>query len=268
VTPPLEYIAAAAKAGFDGVGIRMFENPYRKYEAPTGNAPLLRDMKRALADTGVEFLDALSFYLQPDVDMNRFPAAFEASAELGAKYVLVIGDDRDWNRMRDNFGTVCGWAAKLGLKVSVEMVCMRQLHSLHLGLRIIRETGAQNATIVIDPVSFGRVGGNPADLKATDPKYFPYAQIDDGPYDPDEYKTTPPGELGWSEHCVLGEGNAPVRAILDALPPGIPLSVEIPVRSSAKMRGGNGVEMEPEAWAKHLVKTTRAYLADYYKSKQ
>ena len=59
--PPLEYLEAAAAAGYDGVGLRLARSPLFPFHPVVGNAVLIREMKRALASSGLAVLDILSF---------------------------------------------------------------------------------------------------------------------------------------------------------------------------------------------------------------
>ena len=62
-SPPLEYVEAAARAGYDGIGIRLFRSPGITYafHPVAGNATLMRDVKSAIAASGMAVYD-----LQPD----------------------------------------------------------------------------------------------------------------------------------------------------------------------------------------------------------
>ena len=55
--PALEYIDALVKAGYDGIGLRMYASPGVNYESVTqpiaGNPPLMRDIKSALDSSRV-----------------------------------------------------------------------------------------------------------------------------------------------------------------------------------------------------------------------
>ena len=75
----------------------------------------MRDVRTAIAAAGLEVVDILSFYLQPEMDLDSMMGPLEFGAEIGATYALVIGDDPDWPRMCDNFGRFCDAAARLGL---------------------------------------------------------------------------------------------------------------------------------------------------------
>lgn len=111
--PPLEYIDAASSAGYDSIGIRLFRSPGITYafHPVAGNPSLMRQVKSAIASAGLQVLDVLSFYLQPEMDLDRMLPALALGADIGATYALVIGDDPAWARMGDNFGRFCGAAA-------------------------------------------------------------------------------------------------------------------------------------------------------------
>ena len=64
-TPPLDYIAAATVAGYDGMALRVHPSPGLPFHPILGNAPLIRDIKRALADAP-PVREIGSFYLQPE----------------------------------------------------------------------------------------------------------------------------------------------------------------------------------------------------------
>jgi sugar phosphate isomerase/epimerase len=252
---PLDYIQAAAAAKFDGVGLRLNQSPGLPFHPVVGDAPLIRAMRQALDDTGLEVLDILSFYIQPDMDLEEYSAALELGASLGARYAVTIGDDSDWNRMRDNFGHFCNEAARFGLTAAIECAVMRPLHSLKLATRMIAECGHANAVICLDPLNHVRAGGTAADLKALDPKLFPYTQFTDGVMDPGEPYLDKLGTsaVGPNQRRLPGEGNVPLRELLAALPPGLPLSVEAPLEKN--------VGKSPRDWAKLVAETSRRFLA-------
>ena len=136
-SPPLEYIDAAVRAGYDGIGIRLFRSPGITYafHPVAGDLPLMRDVKSAIASAGLEVFDVLSFYLQPAMALDSMLPSLAFGAEIGAKYALVIGDDPDWAHMCDNFGRFCDAAARLGLTAALEApVNSRTVNTLQLCL--------------------------------------------------------------------------------------------------------------------------------------
>jgi sugar phosphate isomerase/epimerase len=238
---PLEFLAAAAEAGYDGVGLRLYRSPNLPFHPVVGNAALVRDIRRALTDAGLAVLDVFTFYLQPTTVVADCAAALELGATLGAQYAVVQGDDPEWSRLADNFAAFSDVAARVGLGVAVEFMPARPLATLDLALALKRETARPNVAILVDPLHLARSGGAPSDLAGLDPELFPYAQFSDG-------------IPATAERRMPGAGALPLGALLDALPAGLPLSIEVPDTK----RG----DIPPRDWAKMALTATRDFLAE------
>ena len=250
---PLEYIDAAARAGYDGIGLRVFRSPGITYafHPIAGDKKLMSDVKSALGSSGLKVYDILSFYMQPEVDFEAMRAPLQFGAEIGAQYALVIGDDPEWPRMVDNFATFCDLAGGYGLTAAIESpVTQRVVNTLQKAVDLVQQSGRPNAVLCLDPFHFFRVGHTPDMLKGYDPRLFPYTQIDDG-----RDNVQAPGG-----RCAPGGGMVPLAEILDILPQGLPLSLEW---SAGRDSGYSAAE-----WAKIALETTRKYLEGYYAAKK
>jgi sugar phosphate isomerase/epimerase len=252
-TPPLDFIDCADAAGFDGIGLRLNPSPGLPFHPVAGDAALVRAIRTRLAGRGWRVHDILSFYLEPATEVARFAPALELGAELGARYALTIGDDPDWSRLRDNLGRLCELAAPLGISPSVEFVPRRQLRNLGQTLRLFAETGHANVALCVDPLHVVRSGATADDLRRLDPGLVPYTQLCDGVMEAGEPDPDGLGRTAPEQRRMPGEGVLPLRAILAALPPGIPISVEVP------HVGGAG--LAPADWAKAVAEKTRRFLA-------
>ena len=241
-TPPLEFIQAAVSAGFEGLGLRLHKSPaYPNWVDWLGDAALKREVKAALADSGQEMVESLSYYLLPEMDLDEMKPSLEYAADLGATYALVIGRDSDWSRQRDNFAHFCDVAAGFGLVAAIEAP-VGTLSPMDAVFRMIEESGRSNAVACIDPTAFMRAGDTPEVLHGRDAALLPYTQLNDG-------KREGGGRVR------PGDGDARVDALLDALPANIPLSLEWPAPKDA--------EYTAEAWAKLAMEGTRRFLRDY-----
>src|SRR5215208_1060121 len=150
-TPPLEFIQAATAAGFEGLGLRLHKSPaYPNWVDWLGDAALKREVKKALADSGQEMIESLSYYLLPDLDLDEMKPSLEYAADLGATYALVIGRDEDWARQRENFARFCDAAAMFGLIAAIEAP-VGTLIPISAAFRVIDECGRKNAVVCIDP---------------------------------------------------------------------------------------------------------------------
>jgi sugar phosphate isomerase/epimerase len=239
-TPPLEFIAAAAAAGYDSIGLRLHRSPaYPNWFPIVGNVPLMRDVKQALADSGLRLLDIFTFYLQPSIDLDVMTAAMAFGAELGARYAQLIGDDPDWARMTDNYRRFCEIAATFDLIAAIEApVNSRVVNSVPLARQLVAAADRPNAALVLDPLQFFRSSDGVAEL-AHDAQIFAYTQFNDGPLS--------------GARMEPGTGEVPLREYLDALPPGVPISVEWSAPA--------GADVSAAEWAARALATTRRFLA-------
>jgi sugar phosphate isomerase/epimerase len=212
-----------------------------------------------LSDTGLKVLEVFSFYLEPETDIESFRPALELGADLGAAYAMVMGRDPDWSRTCDNFAAIVDVIEGYCMVPALEPAVSRPLASHRLCERLIAETGRTGAAICVDQLNLCRAGEGAADLAAIDPARFPFAQLTDGYLDPGPFDPAMVGHMGPNRRAMLGEGDLPLAEILDALPHGIPLSVETPISIGID----KGLAPDAATWAKISLENAREFLAAY-----
>ncbi|MBV8717196.1 MAG: TIM barrel protein [Chloroflexi bacterium] len=247
-TPPLEYVEASIKAGYDAIGIRTYRAPGLTYNFNpiVGRGQLEGEVKRALADSGLEVYDNYSFYLRPDMEWDLILPALEFGGEVGCKYVLVIGDDPEWQRMCDNFGRICDFVAPMGQTVAVEAT-VRSLSPVTTAVQFMEDCKRQNVGICLDPRQTFRDEHGFAALATIDRKWLPYAQLNDSS------PVVPNAGL------LPGEGVVPLNEYLDGLPEGIDISVEAQIPAGGIYTGAE--------WAKISVERIKRFLTAYEAAK-
>lgn len=249
MTPPMEYIDATIKADYDAIGIRTYRAPGLTYNFNpiVGDAGLMRDVKRALASSGLEVYDNYSFYLRPEMEWDIIQPALEFGGELGCKYVLVIGDDPEWGRMCENFARLCDIVAPMGQTAAVEAT-VRALSPLSQALKFMADCGRTNVGICLDPRQTFRDEKTFDVIAAEDAALFPYAQLNDS------------SPLISNAGLLPGEGVVPLYEYLDRLPADIDISVEAQIPAGGVYSGAE--------WAKISVERIRRFLGGYAASKQ
>jgi sugar phosphate isomerase/epimerase len=247
-TPPLEYIDATLKAGYEAIGIRTYRAPGLTYNFNpiVGQPDLMRDVKSALAGSGLEVYDNYSFYLRPEMEWDLILAALEFGGEIGCKYVLVIGDDPEWQRMSDSFVRICDFVSPMGQTVAVEAT-VRSLSPVKTAVQFMADCGRENVGICLDPRQTFRDEHGFSSLSTVDPKWLPYAQLNDSsPVMP-------------NAGLLPGEGVVPLDAYLDGLPAGIDISVEAQIPAGGVYSGAE--------WAKISVERIQRFLQAYAATK-
>jgi sugar phosphate isomerase/epimerase len=244
-TPP-ELVTIAAAAGFRRIGIRLSATPsvgVPPYDM-LGDTPLLRETLARLADTGVSVLDVEFLRFEPELPKGIPEGFLEAAARLGAQYVLVMSTEPLEARTLERFCDLCDRAQQYGLHVCLEFAIYTGVRTLADAVRVVKTSGCNNASVLIDALHFSRSGGSPSDIAGVDASLLQYAQICDAvaaiPTEAsDLIREARTGRL------LPGEGALPLRALVAALPPGIPLAVEAPVRATA---GLPVLERAQRAW--------------------
>ena len=125
-----------------------------------------------------------------------------------------------------------------------------------MALSVLDAVGHPLRALLIDPIHVDRSLTLPADLAHVPHELLPYAQFCDAPAarpDPADFGAIITDAIDLREQC--GEGALPLGAMYAALPPGIPLSIEL--RSKA-LRDGFP---DPGERAKAVAQATRRWLA-------
>ena len=231
---PLELIDAAAAGGFDAIGLRIVAPmPTDRIVPVVGDAAMIRAIGQRLAATGVGILDVEAVWLYPDADIDAYKPAFETAQRLDARHFLVVGNDPDEARMIDNFARFCELARPHGLKAMLEFIPYCHTRTVGDAHRVVKAAAQPNAGVLIDALHLSRSGGTADDLRALDPAWLSYCQICDA-------RAAPPAADALrtearSDRFYPGLGGLPLTALLDALPPGLPIGVEAPCAEYAHL---------------------------------
>ena len=234
---PDDMVTCAADAGYTCVGLRILPATSAEPTWPMiGDTPLVREIERRLADTGVRMLDVEIFRLFSETDVRSFLPALETGARLGATQALVAGNDPDRDRLADRFGALCDLGAPLGLSMNVEPMPWTEVKNIEQGLRLLAAANRHNAGLLVDPIHFDRAGDVPANIAAIPRSRLRYMQICDAPAErPTDNETLI--FHARNERLMPGDGGIDLRGILRAMPSDIPIAVEVPMRTLAKTVG-------------------------------
>src|SRR3954451_13230487 len=106
-TAPLQHIALAERHGFDTVGFRLLPAAPGTTAYPLHADPAaLREVKARLADSPVELFDVEIIRLGTTFDVEEHSCCLETAGELGARAVLVGGDDRARGRLTASYAAL------------------------------------------------------------------------------------------------------------------------------------------------------------------
>lgn len=217
---PVDTIEAARAGGFDMVG--LWVDPAEWTVAHT------RDARAALAATGLPLLDVEVIWLKPDSAMDDHRKVIDVGAELGARNVLCVSSDPDHGRTAARLFDLCRHAEGSGIRVALEFGIFTEVKNLQDALGILDRIDHPLKALLIDPIHVDRSGSSIPEIAKVDPVLLPYAQFCDAPAerpDPSDFGAVIRDAIDLREQC--GEGALPLAALFQALPPGIPLAIEL-----------------------------------------
>jgi sugar phosphate isomerase/epimerase len=224
---PLDLIDAALAGGFDALGLRIVAPMATDRIIPViGDEPLIRAIEERLDVTGRRIFDIEAVWLMPHTDVAGLEPALALGSRLGAKYLLVIGNDPDPSRFIVHFSELCDLAASYGIGIALEPIPYVELATPSRALALLKSSGKPTAKLLIDALHLYRSGTTTADLAGIDASWFPYIHLCDAtgtPPLPDELRAE-----GRGGRLYPGEGELPLGAFLRAFPADIPIGVEAP----------------------------------------
>ena len=237
--PPVEYIKLAAElgcrevsSGLSGLPLSMFGLPDVLYpEWSLRDDPALRrEMKAAMADTGVKIGLAEGFRAAGDEDIRACAGDLDLMAELGALRLNAICMEDDLAMANDKLAVLAEMAAERGMIFTIEFFPPTGITSLERALEVCEHIGRGKARILLDTTHLFRTGGTAAQVAAlvADPNWpdlIGYCQLSDARMAP------------WDENYmndamfarrVPGEGELPLRELIAVLPADLTISLEVP----------------------------------------
>jgi sugar phosphate isomerase/epimerase len=237
---PPDLVSAAARAGYDCVGLRLI--------GVAGQAlpPFeQRDLERRLADTGVQVLDVEIFRLEEKTKISDFEPTLALAGRLKATDILVHGADSDEGRLAESFSRLCELAGKYGLRANLEPMPWVDVSTVAKAKRILAGT---NGALLVDAIHFYRADNSLDELNDVALRYMQFCDAHPGrPPDMQEIIRQARGD-----RLLPGEGALDLRSLLRAMPADLAMSLEIPLAR----------KIEPFDRAKQVLVATKRFLGE------
>jgi sugar phosphate isomerase/epimerase len=246
-TPPARLVEITAEAGFDFVDLRLSPaTPTDHRYTADERIAACRALLPVLRDSGIAVWDVEIIRLSDQTEPQDHLPLMEAAALLGARRIKLVCDTQDHSRAAALLAGLCALAQPFGLILDLEYMIFSGVRSLKEALAIVRATGAPNLRVLVDALHWMRAGDTVADLRAADPAQLGTVQLCDGPLAGPKDRDALIREAR-TDRKVPGEGQFPLTAMLDAMPPDCVISLEVPLPPGR----------EPCAHARHLLEATR-----------
>jgi sugar phosphate isomerase/epimerase len=245
---PVDTVRAAAAGRFDAVGLWI--------EPGEWSAATTRTVRHALADTGLELLDVEVICLKPDSKMDDHRRTIDIGAELGARNVLCVSSDPDASATASRLAALCRHAEGSGMRIALEFGIFTEVKTLGAAMQILDAVGHPLRALLIDPIHVDRSGTAVEEIARVPRELLGYAQFCDAPSerpDPTDFDAVIVDAIDLRKQC--GEGGLALRAMFEALPAGVALSIEL------RSRALREAFPNPGERAREVARKTRAWLA-------
>lgn len=229
--PLLDYAELAAGLGCDFISVN-YRGAANRLTPPTeaslrDDAAMRKELTNKVRELGLQIKLVEGFAITDQITADSYLHDLDDVAEMGAASICAVSMDKDFARSCAQFAALAEAGAERGLRVTTELGAgtIRNITKAQDALGEIRHA---NFALLIDTMHFFRSGANVADLAALPIDAIAHVQLCDVPMPAqmDSYM-----EEALYERRALGDGHLPLQEFVRALPRGIPLGLEMPVRS-------------------------------------
>lgn len=254
---PVAQVYAAAKAGYDAVGLRL--QPLLADDPLIVGIPEAQDaLIEALQKKHLAVTEIGVFPIRPEMDVEALAPVLSLSHKIGARYITCPVEDPDRQQCIATFARLCDLAETCGLEALIEFNPYSACRNLDEALAIVEESGRDNAKLLIDVLHLSRSGGKPADLLAIDPALIALVHLCDAPLPPARTASVEDMRMeSRTARMYPGEGQLWLGELLDVISPAVPLSVEAPSAAHAHLSAEERAKAALEATHKLLKRLGR-----------
>ncbi|WP_298670980.1 TIM barrel protein [uncultured Sphingomonas sp.] len=241
---PLDLVAAASEAGFDGVGL-FLRGMHEVAGMPdfdlTADVVSRRDCRRAAADAGCRIAVAYPFTVTGASRPDDFLPALDAAAEIRTESINILAYDSETARCGEAIASLCAAAAARGLSAAIEFFPISAIRSLDDAIRLC-EAVDKGLKVNVDLLHLARSGSDIAQVR-THRDLISLVQLCDAPH------AAPADLFAEASHQRLlpGDGELDCLALIEACGDDVQMSIEAPT--------ADAVDLHPVVVAK------RAYAA-------
>jgi sugar phosphate isomerase/epimerase len=210
---------AAGEAGYPFAGFTI--------DPEIWDAAMTSRVRRRVDAHGIGVLDVEVVWIPAGGELDDdHKLIIDVGAELGARNLLVVSRERDVARNAAALHRLCERAAPAGMRVALEFLMIAKIRSLSAAHAIVEACDHPAAAILVDTLHLQRAGEGVEALESIDARLFPYAQFCDGHLAcSDNFEAYL--EDAMDLRSAAGEGELPLRQVLEVLPADCPLSLEV-----------------------------------------
>lgn len=225
---PLDVLSAAADAGFGAAGLRVSgRHPGDPWPQPNAEGDGFERIRARAEALSVRISSISGYYISEKTRLSHLLANAEAARRVGAPLISQGCFEPDLSRMARLLRDYARAAADDGVRIALEFMPMSSLKTIADAQRVIAESGARNAGLLIDSLHLARSGAGSADVRALDARSIYLTQLCDAPAV--RAAETTLFDEAMSGRMYLGDGGLDLKGLVEALSPDAEIELETPV---------------------------------------
>lgn len=228
---PCDFIACAASAGFEFVGLRLLPlTPAEEAYCPALVSGLTERIAERLAVHGVRILDWGVIALSQEFDLKFLESIFRIASSLGAQRCIGNIGELSLDAAGQRLAEIDALAGEFGMTFGLESLPWSTISSIDMAVKFIERCSLRNVRVVVDTLHWFRSMDDVDTLKKIPAELVSLVQISDirGKACHDLVKVKRDAR---EDRLYPGQGDIPLARVLTALPASIPISIEIPSES-------------------------------------
>jgi sugar phosphate isomerase/epimerase len=228
-SPPVDLVRIAGEAGFNLVDLRLSPATPTDRTYNSGElAVLARTLPPILRDMGLAVWDVEIIRINDQIRPRDYLPLMETAAHLGASRMKLVCDTDHHARATELLEEIAQLAGPFGLILDLEYMVFSGVKSMKAALDVVNAAAQPNLRVLVDALHWARAGDTTKDIHAADPALLNYVQLCDAPTAAPVGRDALIAEARTSR-LPTGEGELPLRDLLDAMPAGCVASLEVPM---------------------------------------
>jgi sugar phosphate isomerase/epimerase len=227
---PGKTIAAAAKAGFDGAGIRICGRFVGddSFQDIIGDHAEVKRLHALTRDLGVVISNISAFQFYPGLTTDHLKTVVDTAAGLGADTLVVNCFMKDRGEALSLFAAYDEMARNAGMRIALEFLPYSAVRDLAEARAFIKDSGASVSRLLIDALHLERSGGSVEDIASLDSAEMAFWQICDArkraaaAVSDDQLM-----QEARTARLPLGKGDLPLQSMFSVLPPDLEIEYEV-----------------------------------------
>jgi sugar phosphate isomerase/epimerase len=214
---PAKFVEITAKTGWQASGVW--------FDPESWTASTARKVKKRIDDTGIEIVDMEVVRLGKGNDNGKI--LINAAYEVGASNILVVSSLDSPQETADRISQLCSQAEEGNICVCLEFMKFTNVKNLSDALEIVGLVDAPNVGILLDLLHVVRSKTSFNEIRACDPKLFPYVQWCDGTADPTGWSNTDLVRDALDDRLIPSQGELNAAEFESLFDEKIPFSIEV-----------------------------------------